>query len=134
MGLGWKRRNKPVAYSTAPSGADAERMAERYLSDQGLKLLSRNFACRLGEIDLVMEDAGTTVFVEVRYRKTRSYGLAVETVTPSKQRKLISTAEYYLLHNPQAQRKPARFDIIGIMPSHDGLEYTWLKNAFEGSM
>lgn len=107
-------------------------MAEQYLLGQGLKLLQRNFSCRQGEIDLVMDDQGTTVFVEVRFRKIARYGLATETVTATKQRKLLATAEYYLLRNKRAQHRPARFDIVGIMPGADDYDYTWLQNAFQG--
>lgn len=115
------------------TGAEAEKLAEAYLTGHGLVLLQRNFLCRQGEIDLVMEYRNILVFVEVRYRKSALFGSAAETVTASKQRKLILAAQYYLAKYPAMQRRPMRFDIIGISPISTGeFNYTWLQNAFDG--
>lgn len=70
-------------------GNHYEQMAADYLRRQGLSLVTQNVNYRLGELDLVMRDGSTLVFVEVRYRASTSYGHAAETVTPSKRARLI---------------------------------------------
>ncbi len=129
----FKRQEKSAATSpTHPTGSGAEKLAETYLVDQGLRFLDRNFNCKLGEIDLIMEDKNVLVFVEVRFRKSSAYGTAVETVTLAKQQKLVRAAQHYLLHNKAVRDRPMRFDIVGIMPGPTGLRFDWLPNAFCG--
>lgn len=65
-------------------GARYEQAAATFLLERGLQLISQNFSCRAGEIDLIMRDQQTTVFVEVKYRKNRHFGHAAEAVTPTK--------------------------------------------------
>lgn len=109
-------------------GDSAEQQARRHLEKQGLKLLQTNYRCRRGEIDLIMQERDTLVFIEVRYRKSDSFGSAVETVTSGKQRKLIMTARHYLQEN--RVNAPCRFDVVGITgPNGDRVE--WIKNAFQ---
>lgn len=87
----------------------------------------------MGEIDLIMQDTDYLVFIEVRFRKSSYFGTAVETVTVQKQRRLIRTAEYFLMQHPGLAELPCRFDVIGIeldKNTHQP-EYTWLKNAFD---
>ncbi len=108
-----------------PSGAAAEDRAAEYLQRQGLKLLGRNWRCRQGEIDLVMRDGGTLVFVEVRRRSNAAFGGAGASITQAKQGKLIRAAEHYLLQQPH--HGPCRFDAVLI----DGDALQWLKHAFE---
>ena len=78
----------------------SEGLAAAYLQYHGLALLSRNYRCRRGEIDLVMRDRSggihVTVFVEVRYRKGTQHGRPEETISVAKQRKLILSAAHYL--------------------------------------
>jgi putative endonuclease len=93
----------------------------------GLELLERNFRCRGGEIDLVMNERGILVFVEVRQRRSPAFGDAAESVTRGKQRKLLTAAAVYVARNPSWQPRPARFDVVCI----DGESITWLNNAFE---
>lgn len=108
-------------------GQAYERQALSYLTQQGLRLIQCNFNCKLGEIDLIMQDKLQLVFVEVRYRSQLSHGSALESITASKQQKLIKTAEYFLLTHSQYQHCPSRFDVISLQPS--GI--TWLPNAFQ---
>lgn len=106
-------------------GAEAERQAEIFLQDRNLVLVQRNFRCRFGEIDLIMRDAATIVFVEVRMRTNPSYGGAAESITRSKQLKLIQTAKHYLFslgHEP-----PCRFDAVLVSGR---AEIEWVRNAF----
>ncbi len=113
------------------SGSDAEKLARTHLEAQGLSLITANFASRFGEIDLVMHDQDVIVFVEVRYRKTTSFGSATATVDRRKQKKLILAAQWFLQQKRWSNRS-ARFDVVGISPQHNEgqLEYNWCKNAF----
>ncbi len=113
-------------------GKQAEQGALDFLQGKGLKLLQRNYFCRLGEIDLIMQEQRTLVFVEVRYRKSSLYGTAAETVNQRKQTKLIRAALHYLQHNPRAAKLAARFDVVGVSgePAHH-FQYQWIANAFQ---
>lgn len=113
----------------SPTGAQAEAQALAFLQSQGLKTLSRNFACRFGEIDLIMADGSCLVFVEVRYRRTLHFGSPAETVTAAKRRRLLATASFFLQTRPGASRRPCRFDLVTICPArHPSLE--WMRDAF----
>jgi len=120
----------------ASIGQAAEDLACRYLQDQGLHLIERNYRCKRGEIDLVMRDASSVVFVEVRYRRNHRFGSGAESVNRGKQAKLIATALHYLQSNKAAAKSPARFDVVSItlegMPGHTA-EIQWIKNAFDAS-
>lgn len=110
-------------------GNQAETQACTYLQQQGLQLLTRNFRCPLGEIDLIMRHERDIVFIEVRYRHNQTHGSAVETVSRLKQKRLIRTAYYYLQQQQHWTRQLSyRFDIVGISAT-TGLQ--WIKNAFE---
>jgi putative endonuclease len=116
--------------ATTQIGHAAESAACRYLEDQGLILLARNYRSRFGEIDLIMRDQTTLVFVEVRQRRSEAYGTPAETVGVRKQAKLRATAEHYLQQNPQESQKPCRFDIVAITDDTRGQQTQWLRNAF----
>lgn len=111
-------------------GQVVEAAACRYLQQQGLVLLTQNFNARGGELDLVMRECDTLVFVEVRFRKNDLFGSPVESVTFSKQKKLLRTAQLYLLAQREWQNKPCRFDIVAARPGESGLQFEWIKNAF----
>lgn len=104
----------------------AETEACKYLQKQGLKLIEKNYHCRSGEIDLIMQDKDQIVFVEVRYRKNNSHGSALDTVNQTKIKKIISTANHYLVQHKLD--KPTRFDVIGFDASD---EPKWVSNAFQ---
>lgn len=109
------------------TGQQFEMMACQYLCQQGLQLLAQNVSCRFGELDLVMQDGASLVFVEVKYRKHSQFGSAVAAVSSSKQQKLRLTASWYL--QQQRWQGPARFDVVAI--SGDApFTVDWLKNAF----
>ena len=109
-----------------PKGQQAEVLAAEYLQQQGLKLLTSNYRCRFGEIDLVMQDGVTLVFVEVRMRSNPRFGSAADSITPAKQRKLLVTAQHYL---QQHGERSSRFDAV-IMHSLAAQDIQWLRNAF----
>lgn len=109
-------------------GARAEVWAEEFLRRQGLKPVARNFRSRFGEIDLIMQDGDTLVFVEVRQRRHAGFGGAAGSIDRYKQQRLISTAQFYLAG--LAAAPPCRFDAV-LMDNAEGCNAQWLKNAFE---
>lgn len=108
-------------------GNRTEQQAERWLHARGLTTLKRNYHCRQGEIDLVMEDNDSIVFVEVRHRSHDSHGGALASVDGHKQRRLIQAARHYLARHPQHATRPCRFDVVA---SGNAGEPEWIKNAF----
>jgi len=115
-----------------PSARQIGRFVEQnvcdYLLQQGLKLITQNYSCELGEIDLIMQDQDTRVFIEVRYRGHGEHGNALESVTYKKQRKIIRTAHYYLLENNLLDQIPCRFDVIAW--DKNPAKIQWIKDAF----
>lgn len=114
----------------AGKGQEEELHACRYLQAQGLQLRERNYRCRHGEIDLIMDDGDSVVFVEVRYRGHRAYASGAESVDRRKQMKLTAAAAHYLQHHREAARRPARFDVIALAPGAGEHALDWIKNAF----
>jgi putative endonuclease len=110
-------------------GARAEKIAQQHLKKQGLNILDANFSSRMGEIDLIMKDMGTIVFVEVRYRKNSNFGSPLETITPDKQRKIRLTAQSYLAKHA-LQNADCRFDTVGLSGNLTTATIDWVKNAF----
>ena len=111
------------------AGRRAEQDACDYLQRQGLRLVERNYRCAHGEIDLVMRDRDTLVFVEVRYRRSQRYGGGVASVDWRKQGKLAATAAHYLQAHPKAARRPCRFDVVAI--GGEGPHVNWVSDAFQ---
>ncbi|MDH5631972.1 MAG: YraN family protein [Gammaproteobacteria bacterium] len=111
-------------------GEAAEKRACRYLQDKGLRLVDRNLRTPHGEIDLIMMDHDTVVFVEVRYRKSGRYGLAEETVTQGKQQKLVRSAQWFLQRNNEHAGRPCRFDLVAITGDNQAGDPNWITNAF----
>lgn len=112
-------------------GAEAEERACRYLQQQGLHLVERNYRCQRGEIDLIMRDGASMVFVEVRYRRSARFGSGAESIDRRKQAKLVAAASHYLQAHREAAKRPARFDVVSIAPDGNGNEINWIRNAFE---
>ena len=121
--------------TTREQGQYTESLACQYLENKGFKLIEKNFNCRLGEIDLIMKDNDSLVFVEVRYRRSNNFGSGAESVTANKQSKLIKTASLYLQKHDKYNKNPARFDIVsitGIIETNDinNIYFDWIENAF----
>ena len=118
--------------TTRQQGEYTEQLACDYLQQQGLRLIEKNFNCKCGEIDLIMQHNDSLVFVEVRYRRNNNFGSAAESVTPNKQRKLLNTAALYLQQNPAYNNQPARFDIVSITGplQQADIDINWIENAF----
>ncbi|WP_269085712.1 YraN family protein [Pseudomonas sp. BMS12] len=120
-------RTAPIN-SRQDSGRVAEEQAEALLKRHGLSLLARNWNCRGGELDLVMLDGDTVVFVEVRYRRHAAWGGALESVDARKRQRLILAAELFLQRESRWSKSPCRFDVVAFAPAQ---EPNWLRNAFE---
>lgn len=110
---------------TQAIGQRAEQDALTLLTGRGLKLVTRNYRCRGGEIDLVMRDGESIVFVEVRYRRSRDFGGALSSVDLRKRQRLTRAAQHYLATS--GWRGPCRFDVIGFDGSSDDV---WIRDAF----
>jgi putative endonuclease len=109
-------------------GAQAEQLAAQYLQQQGLKLVVQNYRSRYGEIDLIMQDGTTVVFIEVRLRRNACFGGAAASIDARKQKRIISTAQHYLA---SLARVPlCRFDAV-LLDDAQGGNMQWLKNAFD---
>lgn len=116
-------------------GKSYEDMAADYLKSQGLKIVDRNFMCRIGEIDIIAIDFGknnpydnknTYVFVEVKYRSNANRGNPYEAVDYRKRKKIIQVARYYCMIKGGLSSYNLRFDVISILNN----KITWYKNAF----
>ncbi|MDD2720588.1 MAG: YraN family protein [Gallionella sp.] len=109
-------------------GAEAEHWAATYLQRLGLRPIAQNYRSRFGELDLIMQDGDTLVFVEVRQRGTADFGGAAASIDHRKQQRLIRTAQQYLAG--LSRTPPCRFDAV-LMDDATGRNVQWLKNAFE---
>ena len=89
--------SKSNSNSTRCIGKDWEKVAGSFLKSKGLEILEYNFNLKIGEIDIIALDGNYLVFVEVKYRKSYSYGLPSQAVNRSKQKKIRQTAEIYIL-------------------------------------
>jgi putative endonuclease len=114
--------------SRSNRGAQAEQFAARFLQQRGLSLLHRNYRCRHGEIDLILQDGATLVFVEVRLRSRSDFGGASASIDRHKQQRLTLAAHHYLATLPRTP--PCRFDAV-LLQEPDGTGVEWVRNAFE---
>lgn len=120
-------QHRPGTVSTSQIGAHHERHARRYLERAGLRFHAANVRLPGGEIDLIMLDGATWVFVEVRYRRSDRYGSAAASVDRGKQRRLLRAAAHWLAaHNQSLETADCRFDVLAIT----GGQLQWLPNAF----
>lgn len=107
---------------TVDAGRHAEDRALAYLQQQGLRLVERNARWRRGEIDLVMRDGATLVFIEVRQRTRQRFGSAAASIDAAKRSRLWRSVQYFLLR--YTSPPPCRFDAVCI----DGEALTWLRH------
>jgi len=108
-------------------GEQAEALAADFLRGKGLRIVTRNYRSRHGEIDLIAREGPTLVFVEVRSRSSENYGGAAASITAAKRKKLIKTAHHYLA--AVSPLPPCRFDAV--LVSGDPPRIEWIRNAFE---
>lgn len=120
-----------IQSTTYKKGKIAEELAYRFLDRQGLKLLTRNYRSRRGEIDLIMQDGDVIVFIEVRSRKNNRTMNVIESISSEKCSRIISTSQQYLQNRRQIDQFSCRFDIVLITGRPESAEIEWIKNAFE---
>lgn len=114
-------------------GRDAEGIAERFLTRRGLVVVSRNYRCRRGEIDIVMRDLETLVFVEVRRRTSRAFGGGLASVDERKRTRLVAAAEHFLMMHRIDDDCPCRFDVVSIDGPPHRATIDWVRGAFDAS-
>ena len=103
----------------------SEIIAQKYLTQHGLKLIEQNYHSRYGEIDLIMQDQSTLVFIEVRQRSPQFFGGALASVDLRKQQKITLTAQQYL--SARHIDSACRFDVVALDKDH---QIEWVKDAF----
>ncbi len=109
-------------------GTRFEQEAAEYLRKNGYQILTSNFRCRIGEIDLIGKSEGYLCFIEVKYRSGISKGYPAEAINLNKIRKITRTAQFYMLSKGISQDIPCRFDVVVILDR----EMSLIKNAFDG--
>ena len=112
--------------SANTGGALAETLAAEYLQRRGLRLLERNYRCRLGEIDLILADGAVLVFAEVRLRRNADYGGAAASITAAKRQRIVRAARHYLSGKPESA---CRFDVV-LLDALAADRIEWIKDAF----
>ena len=129
------RRDAGIAQRNADArsqrGQWAEQLALDHLRARGLKLIERNYRCNLGEIDLILHDARTLVFAEVRYRGRADYGTAAESIDPHKRARILRSASHYLQHHAAAAHAECRFDVVLVQGSPASPSIEWIPDAFQ---
>ena len=109
-------------------GELGEKKALKYLKENGYKIMQRNFKCRTGEVDIIAMDGKTIVFIEVKTRRSLSYGLPCESVTAAKKKHILRTTRYYVSVN-KLEDHDQRIDVIEVYLSEGGTYYRHIKNA-----
>ena len=119
-----------VAAGTRAQGAAVEAAALAYLLQSGLRRIAANANYRFGELDLVMRDGATVVFVEVRYRRDARFGGGAASIDRSKRRKLVHAAQAFLAAHRQFTDAPCRFDVIDADGDPGAPRLNWIRDAF----
>lgn len=118
----------PDGLSTYAKGVMGETAAAVYLTDAGMTELFRRYRSPYGEIDLIMQEKDTLVFVEVKVRERMDRTQALYAITPAKQRRMMDTVRWFLGEHPEYAERMMRFDAVTV--TRDGILH--LPNAFEG--
>jgi putative endonuclease len=117
--------------STRETGNVTETFAVNYLVKKGLILQDKNRHSRMGEIDIIMKEDETFVFIEVKYRSSELFGGAISAISEKKQQKIRKTAAFYLQQcGLNEYNTSCRFDVVALQGNINNLDITWLKNAF----
>lgn len=110
-------------------GSFGEELAAEFLQKNGYLILERNYRFGRGEIDLIAKDGEELVFVEVKARRSISYGPPEDAITPAKERQILAVAEGYL-YEKKIDIQPCRFDVIAIRYVKGKADIRHIKNAF----
>jgi putative endonuclease len=116
--------------STRQRGAQVEAAARVLLEQAGLCPLVANAGFRYGELDLVMRDGDTLVFVEVRFRRSSAYGGGAASVDAGKRRRLLLAAQQFLAGHREYRELPCRFDVVEASGDPDQPALRWIRDAF----
>lgn len=108
----------------------SEDFALDQLQSKGLHLVERNYQTRRGEIDLILQEEASLVFVEVRYRASSAFGRPEETVDAKKQSRLRFTAEVFLQRYRAGYDTVCRFDVFAVSGKMPNPDWQWIQNAF----
>lgn len=111
-------------------GAAVEAAARAHLLREGLRDVAANANYRFGELDLVMLDGATLVFVEVRYRRDARFGGGAASIDVHKRRRIVQAAQAFLAHHPRHADAPCRFDVIEADGDPERPSLRWLRDAF----
>ena len=127
----WNKPSSDENVNGTDKGKVTEQFAEKFLAKQGLSIIEKNFHCRQGEVDLIMLDGDTYVFVEVKYRKNKAFGGAIAAIPSSKQKKVRHCVTFYL-HQAglNEYNTSCRIDVVALEGDIKHPQVTWLKNAF----
>jgi len=116
--------------TTKDIGQRGEDIASDYLKRNDFSIILRNYRKKYGELDIIAENEGDLVFIEVKTRTTESHGSAEEAVTPSKQRQIIKLATVYISEHSLFD-KNVRFDVISILLENTQVvKLNHIKHAF----
>jgi len=110
------------------TGREGEQAALIFLGKAGYRILATNYKTVFGEVDIIAQDKGTTVFVEVKSRASNAFGQPFEAVTPRKQEKIRKVALFYM--KQQKQELPVRFDVLSINIAGAEKTIEHIKDAF----
>ena len=111
-------------------GESNESLACDYISSLGARVMTRNFSCRQGEVDIIARDEGYLCFIEVKFRKDDNFGAPQEAVSPVKQSKICKVSKFYLYTRYKSLDIPVRYDVLAISATDGILSFRWIKNAF----
>jgi putative endonuclease len=109
-------------------GSRFEQRAADFLMEHGYVILEYNFRSKMGEIDLIAKDEDYLCFIEVKFRSNLQKGFPAEAITPQKIKRIIRTAQFYMLLHKIPEDTPCRFDVVDILKDN----ITLIKNAFYG--
>lgn len=107
-------------------GSKWEDVARDYIKTCGYEILCCNYRCSIGEIDIIAKEQETIVFIEVKFRSSRCFGMAIESVDYKKQQKIRRVAAHFLMTIYHTESMSCRFDVLGF----DKEKITYIKNAF----
>jgi len=125
---GWGEE-APLTEKRKEIGMLGEAMAVRFLKKRGYRILQQNFRCRMGEIDVVAQEEGNTVFVEVRTSTSSDHNAPAESILWKKKKKLVALANFYIKRFG-LEEMPCRFDVIAITQNNGYTRIRLIRDAF----
>lgn len=110
-------------------GKAGEDFAVRFLAEAGLDIMTRNYRCPKGEMDLIARDGEVLVFIEVRTRRSSYRGWGEESITQQKAKRLQAIASYFVLRQGYKSWPSLRFDVLALRWTEENPETIWIKAA-----